>query len=219
MSVDLTKVLAWDAVVLDAIGVAPVDPAAILAIIAQESGGDPNAEALTGGDGARGGSYGLMQMSLETARGYGYVGAGPGLLDPGLNVTLGVRYFRDCLTASKGTLNGAWQAYNSGRIDGAPTYAKACAAFYQQIADRIGYGPGGAGVQPAVQQALRAASEATTLGAYTRAANPVTIAPPHQPGVWAWLNGKAFTPLHIAVGSGIVVFLTVLARWLHAHGY
>jgi soluble lytic murein transglycosylase-like protein len=115
-----------------------VDPIAVLAIIAQESGGDPNATNLTGGDALRGGSYGLMQMSLATAKGYGYTGTGTGLLDPRTNVDLGVRYLADCFAQAGGDLNGAAQAYNSGRTTGAPSYGAQVVSFYNKLGGQYG---------------------------------------------------------------------------------
>lgn len=46
---------------------AGLDPAFGLGIAKQESGFDPNTSVVTGGDAARGGSYGLGCMSLKTA--------------------------------------------------------------------------------------------------------------------------------------------------------
>lgn len=110
-----------------------VDSLLIQAIIWQESGGVPTAVNNTGGDALRGGSYGLMQMSLKTAKGYGYNGDGKGLLDPRTNIDIGTRYLRDCLAQSNGDINGAAQAYNSGRTTGAPRYADAVVGFYKTL--------------------------------------------------------------------------------------
>jgi len=50
----------------------------------------------------RGGTIGLMQIKLATARGLGYTGDAQGLRDPDTNLTYGVKY-----------LAGAWRAANS----------------------------------------------------------------------------------------------------------
>lgn len=129
----LTKVQQWADLATEIGGTYNVDPVLVQAIIAQESGGDPNATNNTGGDKLRGGSYGLMQMSLKTAQGYGYNGDGSGLLDPRTNLDLGVRYLSDCLAQSGGDIGGAAQAYNSGRTDGAPKYASQVLGFYARL--------------------------------------------------------------------------------------
>src|SRR3954453_23654802 len=50
----------------------------------------------------RGGTIGLMQIKLATARGLGYTGDAAGLHDPDTNLTSGVKY-----------LAGAWRAANN----------------------------------------------------------------------------------------------------------
>jgi soluble lytic murein transglycosylase-like protein len=110
-----------------------VDPFALLAIIQQESQGNANATNKTGGDAARGGSYGLMQVSYATAQGYGYQGAPAGLLDPTVNVQIGARYFLDCLNQVGGGYAEAFSCYNSGSAGGAPGYAAAVMANYQAL--------------------------------------------------------------------------------------
>lgn len=67
----------------------PEDPALVLAMIEQESAFDP--AAYNPAD-PNGGSWGLMQMQLPTARDMGYVGDGPGLFDPPTSIALGVAY-------------------------------------------------------------------------------------------------------------------------------
>jgi soluble lytic murein transglycosylase-like protein len=94
-----------------------VPVALIKAIIAQESEFQPRATALDRGDGARGGSYGLMQISLATARALGFRGAGQDLFDPAINVNLGARYLRDLLheaAAGGYGVDSAISAYNAG---------------------------------------------------------------------------------------------------------
>ena len=86
----------------------------ILATIAQESGGDPQAGNFTGGDAARGGARGLMQMTLRTARGLGFEGDPDELFDPETNIRLGVMLLKDGLRRH-GAMADSSCAYNSGK--------------------------------------------------------------------------------------------------------
>lgn len=58
------------------------------ALARQESGFIPTIENLGPGDKERGGSYGLCQMSLQTAKSLGYTGDVAGLKDPLINAAL-----------------------------------------------------------------------------------------------------------------------------------
>jgi soluble lytic murein transglycosylase-like protein len=60
----------------------------------------------------RGGTIGLMQIKLATARGLGYAGDAAGLRDPDTNLTYGVKY-----------LAGAWRAANSDHARAMRFYA------------------------------------------------------------------------------------------------
>jgi soluble lytic murein transglycosylase-like protein len=60
----------------------------------------------------RGGTIGLMQLKLATARGLGYTGDAAGLRDPDTNLTYGVKY-----------LAGAWRAANSDHARAMHYYA------------------------------------------------------------------------------------------------
>lgn len=67
-----------------------IDPALVLAIIEQESGFNPNAVNLND---PNGGSFGLMQMQVPTAKDMGYASDDPrGLFDPATAIALGVAY-------------------------------------------------------------------------------------------------------------------------------
>jgi soluble lytic murein transglycosylase-like protein len=59
-----------------------IDPDWIDAIAKQESNWDPNAVNKTGADGARGGSYGCLQLSVATAQSAGFDGDPEDLFDP-----------------------------------------------------------------------------------------------------------------------------------------
>lgn len=98
----------------------PVPPQIVMGLIRQESDFTPTAKATDARDEARGGSYGLVQMSLATARTLGYVGPVgdaaqlSGLYDPALNVRLGVKYLADLLKTMRGDVARAVAAYNAG---------------------------------------------------------------------------------------------------------
>jgi soluble lytic murein transglycosylase-like protein len=105
-------------------------------VVRTESNFKPGAKNLTGGDLARGGAWGLAQMTLETAKGLvvatrsahpdlapilvRFDGTGPSLLDPDLNLLLAAS-----LLASNYRQLRAWPAavlaYNRG-VGGARTY-------------------------------------------------------------------------------------------------
>ena len=60
----------------------------------------------------RGGTIGLMQIKLATARGLGYTGDAAGLRDPETNLAYGIKY-----------LAGAWRAANSDHARAMHYYA------------------------------------------------------------------------------------------------
>jgi soluble lytic murein transglycosylase-like protein len=65
----------------------------------------------------RGGTIGLMQIKLATARGLGYTGDAAGLRDPDTNLAYGIKY-----------LAGAWRAANSNHARAMHYYAS---GYYQ----------------------------------------------------------------------------------------
>ena len=89
-----------------------------LALAHHESGLNPKAENLVGGDARRGGSFGLCQMSLATAQGdLGYLGDGEGLKDPEVNARLAAKFCKILTMRFKTTdLRDIASAYNSGRV-------------------------------------------------------------------------------------------------------
>ncbi len=62
----------------------------------------------------RGGTIGLMQIKLATARGLGYTGDADGLRDPDTNLTYGVKYLAGAYRAANGDHDRAMHYYASG---------------------------------------------------------------------------------------------------------
>jgi soluble lytic murein transglycosylase-like protein len=62
----------------------------------------------------RGGTIGLMQIKLATARGLGYSGDAQGLRDPGTNIAYGVKYLAGAYRAANGDHDRAVHYYASG---------------------------------------------------------------------------------------------------------
>jgi hypothetical protein len=62
----------------------------------------------------RGGTIGLMQIKLATARGVGYKGDAEGLRDPDTNLAYGVKYLAGAYRAAKGDHDRAVHYYASG---------------------------------------------------------------------------------------------------------
>jgi soluble lytic murein transglycosylase-like protein len=62
----------------------------------------------------RGGTIGLMQIKLATARGVGYTGDAAGLRDPNTNLTYAVKYLAGAYRAANGDHTRAVRYYASG---------------------------------------------------------------------------------------------------------
>ena len=62
----------------------------------------------------RGGTIGLMQIKLATARGLGYQGDAEGLRDPETNLTYGVKYLAGAYRAAESNHDRAVHLYASG---------------------------------------------------------------------------------------------------------
>jgi soluble lytic murein transglycosylase-like protein len=62
----------------------------------------------------RGGTIGLMQIKLATARGLGYTGDAEGLRDPNTNLTYGVKYLAGAYHAANGDHARAVHYYAAG---------------------------------------------------------------------------------------------------------
>ena len=62
----------------------------------------------------RGGTIGLMQIKLATARGLGYTGDAEGLRDPNTNLTYGVKYLAGAYRVANGDHDRAVHYYAAG---------------------------------------------------------------------------------------------------------
>ncbi|GKQ54800.1 lytic transglycosylase domain-containing protein [Bradyrhizobium sp. Ce-3] len=62
----------------------------------------------------RGGTIGLMQIKLGTARGLGYTGTAEGLRDPGTNLKYGVKYLAGAYRAANGDHDRAVRYFAGG---------------------------------------------------------------------------------------------------------
>src|SRR6201986_5276139 len=62
----------------------------------------------------RGGTIGLMQIKLATARGLGYTGDAAGLRDPNTNLTYAVKYLAGAYRAANGDHDRAVHYYAAG---------------------------------------------------------------------------------------------------------
>jgi len=62
----------------------------------------------------RGGTIGLMQIKLPTARGLGYTGDAAGLRDPDTNLAYGIKYLAGAYRAANGDHSRAVRYYASG---------------------------------------------------------------------------------------------------------
>ena len=83
-----------------------LDPAWVLGVIAQESGGNPDAEASDSW-----GSVGLMQIGPRS-----WIGTRGRLLDPGTNIRTGMRILSQALKQANGDIRLALAHYNCGEI-------------------------------------------------------------------------------------------------------
>jgi hypothetical protein len=111
----------------------------------------------------RGGTIGLMQIKLATARGLGYTGDAVGLRDPEINLTYGVKY-----------LAGAWRAANSDHARAMHYYASG----YYYVAKRQRREP--KLLAPVLASAPPKEIEAANDGSAEAAAEPKQVVKPQE---------------------------------------
>jgi soluble lytic murein transglycosylase-like protein len=97
----------YDALVATHAGANGVPEALVHRVIVRESRYQPH---LVG----RGGTIGLMQIKLATARGLGYTGDAAGLRDPNTNLTYAVKYLAGAYRAANGDHDRAVHYYAAG---------------------------------------------------------------------------------------------------------
>ena len=97
----------YDALVATHANANAVPEALVHRVIVRESRYQPH---LVG----RGGTIGLMQIKLATARGLGYTGNAAGLRDPETNLTYAVKYLAGAYRAANGDHRRAIHYYASG---------------------------------------------------------------------------------------------------------
>ena len=100
----------------------------------------------------RGGTIGLMQIKLATARSLGYTGSAEGLRDPDTNLTYAVKYLAGAYRAANGDHRRAMTYYASGYYYVAKQQRRARheeAAVAKQAAEA----PRDAAAEPAPEQA------------------------------------------------------------------
>src|SRR4051794_27063532 len=97
----------YDAIVATHAAANGVPEALVHRVIVRESRYQPH---LVG----RGGTIGLMQIKLATARGLGYTGDAAGLRDPATNLTYAVKYLAGAYRAANGDHNRAVAYYAGG---------------------------------------------------------------------------------------------------------
>jgi soluble lytic murein transglycosylase-like protein len=102
-------------VVADAFTNAGLPPELGLGIAKHESNFNPNASVVTGGDAARGGSYGLCQMSLKTALSLDRAATIAKLHDPRYNAGLAAKLCLLNNVRAKGVIEDVISMYNSGK--------------------------------------------------------------------------------------------------------
>ena len=112
----------------------------------------------------RGGTIGLMQIKLATARGVGYTGDAAGLRDPNTNLTYAVKYLAGAYRAANGDANRAVGYYAGGYYYAAKRQRVAGSRHQHAIGGRRILGrPRGAGSRAA--SPCKAPTRALTLRA------------------------------------------------------
>jgi soluble lytic murein transglycosylase len=135
---DLTRYAAEIERAARAAGPSGVEPALLMALVAAESGGDPEAR-------SRAGAIGLCQLlpstAAEVAHDLGIADYAPErLVEPALNLRLGAEYLARMLAAFEGEEALAIAAYNAGAANVRRWRQKAPDASPAEVIEREGFG-------------------------------------------------------------------------------
>lgn len=118
----------------------------MIAFAKHESNLNPNARNCTGNDGAQGCAWGMGQVTLDTARGYGFTGEPEQLLDPDVNAHFMAVKLADARARWGDSLPDAAAYYNSGRSYAAalaePRVADKVQAYVAKLVSRIDWATG-----------------------------------------------------------------------------
>jgi soluble lytic murein transglycosylase-like protein len=118
----------------------------------------------------RGGTIGLMQIKLATARGLGYSGSAEGLRDPETNLTYGVRYLAGAYRAAEGDHERTMHFYAAG-------YYEAAKRLRRELAEGRRLEADGSAEPPRDGGAPRKTREKRTMVARTKVPPPLSIHP------------------------------------------
>ena len=111
--------------IVKAFRAAGIDPAIGLAMARLESGFDPKAKNETGTDLARGGAYGLFQMTRKTADALGIESDPATLMDPDFNINTTIALTKQNMARVGRNMEDIAAAHNSGKsLANAPSYTR-----------------------------------------------------------------------------------------------
>jgi soluble lytic murein transglycosylase-like protein len=125
----LAQYAQYDALVASHAQANAVPEALVRRVIVRESRYQPH---LVG----RGGTIGLMQIKLATARGLGYTGDAAGLRDPNTNLTYAVKYLAGAYRAANGDQRRAMHYYASGYYGAAKRQRLVHVRYFEPVPTR-----------------------------------------------------------------------------------
>jgi len=111
----MVKLTVNQQIIYDAFVAQGLPPELGLATAQLESAFNPNAGNITGGDGARGGAFGLGQITVETALALDRTATPAKLMNPQFNANLMARLTKENWVAAHGRVQDVISRYNSGR--------------------------------------------------------------------------------------------------------
>lgn len=120
----------------------------------------------------RGGTIGLMQIKLATARGVGYTGDAEGLRDPETNLTYGVKYLAGAYRAAEGNHDRAVHLFAAGYYDVAKRQRLARLKHPEEVANAAPQQP-----EPAKEAAVEPTQAAPEKEAAVDTAAPAEAEP------------------------------------------